>query len=173
MIKAVRAIEEYANTPVGEIDREEAIKILRRSGIITETNTIAPKYADCVVITDHSKGIKKSARACRSKHNDKDIIEDRTAMKKENDLIRREAIISEFEEGKECEGSPDPWYEGFNTGLDAAQTISENVPVIDAIPIEWMKKQRDKEERGTHFWWMYQAIINKWQEEQEKTDEID
>lgn len=44
---------------------------------------------------------------------------------------------------------------------------------IEAIPIEWMKEQRDKEERGTHVWWIYQAIINKWQEEQEKTDEID
>ena len=42
-----------------------------------------------------------------------------------------------------------------------------NVPTIPAIPVEWMIEQRDKEDSGTHFWWMYQAIVGKWQKEQE------
>ena len=40
-------------------------------------------------------------------------------------------------------------------------------PTVDAILVEWMEAQRDKEKRGTLVWWLYQAIINKWREEQD------
>ena len=46
----------------------------------------------------------------------------------------------------------------------------EKMPGVDAIPVEWLEEQREKEDRGTPLWWIYQAIINKWQEEQEAQD---
>ena len=49
MTDVQRFIERYAKTPVGEINAERAQTILRRSGFLTETGEVNPRYADIVV----------------------------------------------------------------------------------------------------------------------------
>ena len=55
------------------------------------------------------------------------------------------------------------YFYGYVNAIKAVCDMVDAEITIDAIPMEWMIEQRDKEPRGTHIWWMYQAIIGKWQ----------
>ena len=52
MTDVQRLLEDYADTPVGEIDRKKAKEILTRSGFLTKSGKISAKYANIVVNKD-------------------------------------------------------------------------------------------------------------------------
>ena len=64
------------------------------------------------------------------------------------------------------------WYDEDGFEIDDSDAKREyiekwlpDIPTVEAITIKWMIEQRDKETVGTHTWWMYQAIMEKWKKE--------
>ena len=51
MIKASEFLQEYANTPVKQIDEAAAVKNLQRLGILTKKKQISAKYSGILVKT--------------------------------------------------------------------------------------------------------------------------
>lgn len=54
-------------------------------------------------------------------------------------------------------------------GIRLARNIVEDEPTIDAIPIEWLIRMRNKH-NNDGFAWIYEAVMDDWREEHAKTD---
>lgn len=93
-----------------------------------------------------------------------------------DDLIYRNRLVTMLNEQKQCEGFPDPWYEGYNTGLETAITISEHMPFVNAVPIKygrWVKMtgMMPPEYHGhyccSECQWHMKGLRNSWTREEE------
>lgn len=100
-------------------------------------------------------------------------------------LINADAIIEIFDKDK-YDQIRNEYQSGYNDGLLHAEVIADNLPTVDAIPIEWMLKWEDapltdeymkigssvktKEIGRTVNWNTVKWMILEWRKEHEQID---
>ena len=89
-------------------------------------------------------------------------------------LIGSSSVLSKIDAVYDRYSAYDDNYNaGVCAGLQSARMIVVDAPEENSISIDWMTEQRDKEPVGSHTWWMYQAIMEKWRKERGTTTSME
>lgn len=80
------------------------------------------------------------------------------------DALRDKIIQRIIEEDTEF-----PEYD-WGMGLSIAKDILDRMPIVEAIPIEWLECKLH-EHAFDELWWMIDGVIKEWEKEQEEQNE--